>query len=62
MRHKVILFRFRLDGMRKLLEWLSHRKQNVGLKLCFSGLKSLFAGESQGTVLGTLSFLFILLT
>ena len=45
----------------KLLIWLnsylSQRKQNVGLKSCFSGLKSIFAGVPQGSVLEPFLFL-----
>ena len=45
----------------KLLEWLnsylSQRKQKVGIKSCFSGLKSIFAGVPQGSALGLLLFL-----
>ena len=45
----------------KLLEWLnsylSQRKQKVCIKSYFSGLKSIFAGVPQGSVLGPLLFL-----
>ena len=55
--HKGLLFKLRQNGIEgKLLEWLnsylSQRKQKVGLKSCFSGLKSLFADVPQGSVLG----------
>ena len=47
--HKGLLFKSGQYGIeRKPLEWLnsyfSQRKHNVGLKSCFSGLKSIFAG------------------
>ena len=47
-RHKDLLFKLQQNGIEgKLLEWLnsylSQRKQKVGLKSCFSGLKSIFA-------------------
>ena len=32
-------------------------KQKVGIKSCFSGLKSIFAGVPQGSVFGHLLFL-----
>ena len=59
---KVFLLKLRQNGIAgKLLEWfnsyLSQRKQKVGLKSCFSGLKSIFAGVPQGSVLGPLLFL-----
>ena len=45
----------------KILEWLnsylSKRKQKVGLKSYFSGLKSIFAGVPQGSVLVPILFL-----
>ena len=48
-----------IDG--KLLEWLnsylSQRKQEVSFKSCYSGLKSIFAGVPQGSVLGPLLIL-----
>ena len=61
-RHKCLLFKLRQNGIEgKLLEWLnsyfSQRKQKVGLKSCFSGLESIFAGMPQGSVLGLLLFL-----
>ena len=56
------MFKLRQNGIEwKLLEWLnsylSQRKQKVGIKSCFSGLQSLFAGVPQVSVLG--SFLFL---
>ena len=56
------MFKLRQKGFEgKLLEWLnsylSQRKQEVGLKSCFSGLKSIFAGVPQGSVLGPILFL-----
>ena len=60
--HKGLLFKLRqndIEGI--LLEWLnsyvSQRKEKVGLKSCFSCLKSIFAGAPQGSVLGPLLFL-----
>ena len=60
--HKGLLFKLRQNGIEgKLLEWLNsylgQRKQKVGLKSCFSCLKSIFAGMPQGSVLGPLLFL-----
>ena len=60
--HKGLLFKLRQNGIEgKLLEWLknylSQRKQKVGLKSCFSGLKSIFAGVHQGSVLELFLFL-----
>ena len=57
-----VFFKLRQNGIEgKLLEWLnsylSQRKQKVGLKSCFSGLKSIFAGVPRGSVLGPLLFL-----
>ena len=59
--HKGLLVKLRQNGIDgKLLEWLnsylSQRKQKVSFKSCYSGLKSIFAGLSQGSVLGPLSF------
>ena len=56
------MFKLRQTGIEgKLLDWiksyLSHRKQKVGLKSCFSGLKSTFAGVPQRSVLVPLLFL-----
>ena len=53
---------FKTSGIEgKLLEWLnrylSQRKKKVGLKSCFSGIKSIFPGVSQGSVLGPLLLL-----
>ena len=49
----------------KLLEllnsYLSQRKKKVGLESCFSGLKSIFAGVPQGSVLGPLLFWYTLM-
>ena len=57
--HKGRMFKLRQNGIEgKRLEWLncylSQRKQKVGLKSCFSGLKSIFAGVPQGSILGPL--------
>ena len=38
-------------------QFLSQRKQKVGLKSCFSSLKSIYAGVPQGSVLRPLLFL-----
>ena len=59
--HKGSLFKLRQNDIKgKLLEWLnsylSQRKQKVGLKSCFSGLKSIFYGVLQGSSIGTLLF------
>ena len=56
------MFKLRQNGIEgKLLEclnsYLSQRKQKVCIKSCFSGLKSIFAGVPQGSVLGPLLFL-----
>ena len=40
-----------------LNSYLSQRKQKVCFKSCYSGLKSIFAGVPQGSVLGPLLFL-----
>ena len=37
--------------------YLSQRKQKVGIKSCFSDLKSIFTGVPQGSALGPLLFL-----
>ena len=60
--HKGLQFKLRQNGIDgKLLEclnsYLSQRKQNVCFKSCYSGLKSIFAGVPQGSVLGPLLFL-----
>ena len=54
--HTGLLFKLRHNSIEgKLLEWLncylSQRKQKVGLKSCFSGLKSIFTGVIQGSVI-----------
>ena len=57
--HKGLMFKNGIEG--KLLEWLnsylSQRKQKVGIKSCFSGLKSIFACVPQRSVLGPLLYL-----
>ena len=63
---KGLLFKLRQKGIDgKLLEWLrsylGQRKQNICFKLCYSGLKSIFAGVPLGTVLEPLLFLYILM-
>ena len=60
--HKGLMFKLRQNRIEgKLLEWLnsylSQRKQKVCIQSCFSGLKALFAGVPQGSVLGPLLFL-----
>ena len=65
--HKGLLFKLRQNGIDgKFLEWLSsylsQRKQKVCFKLCYSDLKSIFAGVPQRTVLGPLYFWYILMT
>ena len=60
--HKGLMFTLRQNGVEgKLLEWLnsylSQRRQKVCIKSCFSGLKSIFAGVPQGSVLWPLLFL-----
>ena len=49
------MFKLRQNGIEgKLQEWLnsylSQRKQKVGIKSRFSGLKSIFGGVPQGSV------------
>ena len=41
----------------RIYSFLSQRKQNVGIKYCFSSLKSIFAGVPRGSVLVPLLFL-----
>ena len=60
--HKGLLFKLRQNGIDgKLLEWFSsylrQRKQKVCFKLCYSSLKSIFAGVPQGTLLGPFLFM-----
>ena len=60
--HKGLMFKLRQHGIEgKLFEWLnsisSQREQKVGLKSCFSGLKCIFAGLPQGSVLGPILLL-----
>ena len=60
--YKGLLFKLRQNGIEgKLLEWLksnlNQRKQKVGLKSCLYGLKSIFAGLPQRSVLGPLLIL-----
>ena len=57
-----LLFKLRQNGIEwKFLEWLSsylsQRKQKICFKSCYSGLKSIFAGMPQGSVLGPLLYL-----
>ena len=53
------MFKLRQNGIAgTLLEWLnnhlSQRKQKIGQKSCFSGLKSIIAGVPLGSILGPL--------
>ena len=59
--HKGLLFKLQQNGIEgKLLEWLnsnlSQRKQKVGLKSCFSCLKSIFVGCRRGLFLDLFYF------
>ena len=65
--HKDLFFKLRQNGIGgKLLEWLSsyfsQRKQKDCFKSCYSGLKSIFVGVPQGSVLGPLLFWYTLMT
>ena len=60
--HKGLLFKLRQNGIDgNLFEWLSsylsQRRQRVCFKSCYSGIKSIFAGVPQVSILGPLLFL-----